>query len=223
MRATFKGATKELKKAGATRMGSNTFVGARLEEVKGCLQQTVVDARYTAEKYEDKGDEREVGNGGTVVREHKGGTAKRLVLDDSGFWLRVRQHVSLTMPICKLLRRHDSSAPSCGKVYHGWFEVGESIAESTVPYAQTAKEKYDDRWVYSHCPFFAAAYVLDPEFVEHDQASLQEVMEGFFETLSKVGVLMKLRKLQSEEGAFTDIWQRRAEAIKANPTQQLKN
>ena len=223
MRATFKGATKELKKAGATRMGSNTFVGARLEEVKGCLQETVVDARYTAEKYEDKGDEREVGNGGTVVREHKGGTAKRLVLDDSGFWLRVRQHVSLTMPICKLLRRHDSSAPSCGKVYHGWFEVGESIAESTVPYAQTAKEKYDDRWVYSHCPFFAAAYVLDPEFVEHDQASLQEVMEGFFETLSKVGVLMKLRKLQSEEGAFTDIWQRRAEAIKADPTQQLKN
>ena len=161
MRATFKGATKELKKAGATRMGSNTFVGARLEEVKGCLQQTVVDARYTAEKYEDKGDEREVGNGGTVVREHKGGTAKRLVLDDSGFWLRVRQHVSLTLPICKLLRRHDSSAPSCGKVYHGWFEVGESIAESTVPYAQTAKEKYDSRWVYSSI----FEYIRTPPFL----------------------------------------------------------
>ena len=139
------------------------------------------------------------------------------------FWQRVREHVSLTMPICKLLRRHDSSAPSVGKVYHGWFEVGESIAESSVPYAQTAKEKYDDRWVHSHSPFFAAAYVLDPEFVEHDQASLQEVMEGFFETLSKVAVLMKLRKLQREEGAFTDIWQRRVDAIKADPTHQLKN
>ena len=82
MRAQFTGKTKELKKAGATRMGSHTFVGERLEEVKVCLQQTVVDERYTAEGYEDRGDEREIGNGGTVLREeHKGGTAKKHVLE----------------------------------------------------------------------------------------------------------------------------------------------
>ena len=136
----FKGASKELKKAGATRMGSNTFVGERLEELKPCLQSTVVDPRYVKEKYEDKGDERETSNCGVVLREHKGGTAKRLVLDDDGFWRRVRDHVSLTMPICKLLRRHDSSAPSVGKVYHGWYEMGESIAESSVPYAADASD-----------------------------------------------------------------------------------
>lgn len=58
----FKGKTKELKKAGATRMGSHTFVGERLEELKGCLQATVVDPRYTAENYADKNDEREISN-----------------------------------------------------------------------------------------------------------------------------------------------------------------
>ena len=108
-------------------MGSHTFVGERLDELKSSLQATVVDQRYTAENYLDMSDKREIGNGGTVVREHKGGTAKKLVLDDAGFWQRVRRHVGLTMPICKLLRRHDSAAPSVGKVYHGWFEVGESI------------------------------------------------------------------------------------------------
>ena len=222
MRAQFKGKTKELKKAGATRMGSHTFVGERLEEVKVSLQETVVDSRYTAEGYEDRGDERELGNGGTVLREHKGGTAKKHVLDDSGFWQRVRQHVSLTMPICKLLRRHDSSAPSVGKVYHGWYEVGECIDESTVPYAATAKEKYDSRWAYSHSPFFAAAYVLDPEFVDHDQASNQEVMDGFGESLGKIGMLLQVRKL-NENGALTKIWQKRREAIKKDLTKTLKD
>ena len=49
-------------------MGSHTFVGERLEEVKVSLQETVVDQRYTAEGYEDRGDEREIGHGGTVLR-----------------------------------------------------------------------------------------------------------------------------------------------------------
>ena len=145
-------------------MGSHTFVGERLEELKSSLQATVVDERYTAENYLDRSDEREIGNGGTVLREHKGGTAKKLVLDDASFWQRVRRHVGLTMPICKLLRRHDSSAPSVGKVYHSWFEVGESINSSVeVPYAQAAKDKYDQRWIYAHCAFFAAAYMCSTQ------------------------------------------------------------
>ena len=224
MREAFKGKTKELKKAGATRMGSNTFVGERLEEVKGPLQATVVDTRYTAENYRDKTDQREDSNCLHVVREHKGGTAKRLVLDDSGFWQRVRSHVSLTMPVCKLLRRHDSSAPTVGKVYHGWFEMGESLGESSVSYAKDAQDKHAARWIYAHSPFFAAAYVLDPELVDHDQASNQEVMQGFMEVLQKIAVLMRVRQLQSEnEPPFTEIWKKRVEAITQDPTKQLKD
>jgi len=51
VRGVFNGKAKELKKAGATRMGSHTFVGERLEELKSSLQATVVDERYTAENY----------------------------------------------------------------------------------------------------------------------------------------------------------------------------
>lgn len=69
---------------------------------------------------------------------HKGGLAKKLVLDDeeNGFWERVKRHVQLTMPICKMLRRFDSSAPSTGKVYHSWFEVGEAIKEGDSLYTR---------------------------------------------------------------------------------------
>ena len=47
------GKSKELKKAGATRMGTNTWVGERLSELKSCLQQVVVDPEYIKENYKD--------------------------------------------------------------------------------------------------------------------------------------------------------------------------
>lgn len=167
----------ELKKAGATRMGTHTWVGERLEELKGCLQQSVVDPAYLAENYKDGPADVDIINGEKVAREHKGGTAKKFVLDDAdgGFWANVRDHVSLTMPICKFLRRHDSSAPATGKVYHGWFEVGEHCSNSQVFYAPAVTEKHEARWKYAHTGVFAAAYVVDPEFFEHDYSSNEEV------------------------------------------------
>ena len=85
------GKSCELKKAGATRMGTHTWVGERLEELKGCLQQVVVDPAYVAEKYKDVPADVDVVNGEKVSREHKGGTAKMFVLDDTdgGFWSNV--------------------------------------------------------------------------------------------------------------------------------------
>ena len=73
------------------------------------LQATVVDAEYVKQKYKDTGDSVEEGNGTRQVRQNKGGTAKRLVLDDEegGFWDRVRRHVRMTLPIFKLLRRRE--------------------------------------------------------------------------------------------------------------------
>ena len=107
-------------------MGTNTFVGERLVELKGSLQQTVVDAQYVAQNYKDLPSDHEVSNCSTVVREHKGGMAKKLVLDDAddGFWARVTAHVNISRPICKMLRRFDTSAPGVGKVYSSWFEIG---------------------------------------------------------------------------------------------------
>ena len=63
--------------------------------------------------------EHETGNCGTVVREHKGGMAKKLILDDAdgGFWQRVSSHVGIRMPICKMLRRFDTSAPGTAALH----------------------------------------------------------------------------------------------------------
>ena len=87
-------------------MGTHTWVGDRLQDLKSCLQQTVVDADYVKENYKDLPADMEYVSGEKVAREHRGGTAKKLILDDEcdGFWKRVADHVSLTMPICKFLR-----------------------------------------------------------------------------------------------------------------------
>ena len=89
-------------------------------------------------------------NGEKVAREHKGGTAKKFVLDDAaeGFWQRVDDHVKIAMPIWKFLRRHDSSAPATGKVYHGWYEMGDYLEKSEVRYAAESTAKHEARWAY---------------------------------------------------------------------------
>lgn len=56
------GKSKELKKAGATRMGTNTFVGERLVELHTCLQETVIDPQYVAQKYKDLPPDQDVSN-----------------------------------------------------------------------------------------------------------------------------------------------------------------
>ena len=142
--------------------------------------QVVVDPEYVAQKYKDAPIDAELDDADKVARAHKGGTAKQHVLDDTddGFWSNVEGHVALTMPICKFLRRHDSSAPATGKVYHGWFEMGEHIKKSSVEYANEVTDKHDSRWAYAHADFFAAAYVVDPEFIDHDQSSNEEVCRG---------------------------------------------
>lgn len=217
-----KGRSCELKKAGATRMGTNSWVGERLEELKSCLQQVVVDPDYVAEKFKDLPADVDVVAGAPVAREHRGGTAKLHVLDDTtgGFWENVRDHVSLTMPLCKFLRRHDSSAPAVGKVYHGWFEMGDHLQKSQVAYAPEACAKHERRWAYAHCPFFAAAYVLDPEFADHDQSSCEEVMEGFFTTLEKVACLLKVRTMSEADRTLAQRWEMRASMIEADPLTQ---
>ena len=72
------------------------------------------------------------------------------------------------MPIIKLLRMLDSNKPVIGKVYHRMFLLGERLKkmEATVPWAAAMGQKHAARWEYVHSPFDAAAYALDPEFLE---------------------------------------------------------
>ena len=146
------------------------------------------------------------------MRSNKGATTKKLVLDDDGFWTKVTDHVSLTMPLFKMLRRFDSSAPTIGKVYSSWFESGESLKASTAPFKSMAIEKHEARWAYGHSDFAAAAYVLDPEFHGHDQAANAEVMEGFMNVVERIAILRHARS-----ATYADAWKVRVAAIGDDP------
>ena len=132
--AQYLGKPLELLKEGATRFGTHTLVGERLLKLQGPLQRTVVLPEYLAQKYKDVGDTAEETGTGRMYRTNKGATTSKLVQENDGFWERVRTHVSVTKPIFKMLRRFDSSAPSVGKVYSSWFELGEHLGATNSTY-----------------------------------------------------------------------------------------
>lgn len=217
------GKAKELIKAGATtRFGTNTLVGQRLLELKSALQATVVDEEYAAKNYKDLGSTEEETGSGKVVRSNKGATTKKLVLDDTGFWEKVNVHVKTTIPVFKMLRRFDTGAPTVGKLYSSWFELGEHLnAVEESEYKQIAIEKHAERWAYGHADFAAAAYVLDPEFHAHSQESNTEVMEGFHNTVEKLAILNAARALSEDQpNLFRKDWDVRKKSIVDDPTQQ---
>lgn len=83
-------------------------------------------------------------------------------------------------------------------VYNGFFQLGEHLKDlkDSVKYKAELLEKHSERWLYGHCDFFAAAYVLDPEYIDHDQLSNEEVMEGFLNVVQKIAILEEARRLQ---------------------------
>jgi hypothetical protein len=44
---------------------------------------------------------------------------------------------------------------------------------------QQVKQLVVHRWNQLHSPIHAAGYILDPEFCDHDQNKVEEVMNGF--------------------------------------------
>ena len=186
----------ELVKAAATRFGTNTLVGERLLKLKGALQATCTDEEYVAQKYVDKGNSEEETGSGRIIRSNKGGTASKLCLDNNanGFWGRVASHVQATLPMLKMLRRFDTSAPTIGKLYSSWFELGRHFETTESEFKQHALQKHEERWAYSYAEIAGAAYVLDPEFLDHDQHKNEEVMKGFNDAVEKVAVLVMTRK-----------------------------
>ncbi|KAL1499928.1 hypothetical protein AB1Y20_012610 [Prymnesium parvum] len=215
------GHSKELVKAAATRFGTNTLVGQRLLQLEVPLRQTVSDVEYLKERYRDKANEMETTGCENKTRTHKGGTAAKLVSSttDDNMWDRIRMHVDATLPIYKMLRRHDSSAPTIGKVYSGWFELGKSFTSSNAPYAADLKEFHEDRWSYGHCDILAAAYMLDPEFLGHDFNAEPEIKTGFFATIKHVAMLQYVKgNLENYQKA----WEQRAAFLSKDPVHNIR-
>ncbi|KAL1512127.1 hypothetical protein AB1Y20_005395 [Prymnesium parvum] len=123
----------------------------------------------------------------------------------------------------KLLRRHDSSAPTAGKVYHGFFQLGEYIKEECkdVPYQKKLLEIQQERWCYGGAgPFYCAGYMLDPEFMHLRQSTNAEVVQGFNTILERIGILREVRRLHNEEQKFDDIWKARKALLEKDKKKQ---
>lgn len=146
------------------------------------------------------------------------------MLDDDGFWERVSQHVKATLPAMKMLRRFDTGAPTLGKLYSSWFELGmhfKNLPEGD-PLKQAAIKAHEERWAYGHSAISAAAYVLDPEFHGHSQESNSEVVEGFLDFVEKVGILMATRAQYADNPEhLKKLWDQRQQMINGNPEKQL--
>ena len=207
----------ELIKAAQTRFGTHTLVGERLQKLQGPLQATVCAPDYVAKKYKDTGNTIEEGGAGRRSYCNKGATCKRLIQDDEGFWVRVSKHVAATLPIFKFLRRVDTGSPTLGKLYSGWFELGEFLKGTMSDFKEVALNKWSERWAYGHCHAASAAYVVDPEFQTHNQSSNPEVTEGFLKTLEKIAILMEVRRMEAKSDELTRLWKQRAELIANDP------
>ena len=121
------------------------------------------------------------------------------------------------MAIFKFLRRVDTGSPTLGKLYSSWFELGESLKGATSDFKKIAIEKWSERWAYGHRDVAAAAYVVDPEFHSHDQASNDEVTRGYMATVEKIGILMEVRRRHHESpNELEQAWKKRCEFIKAD-------
>ena len=80
------------------------------------------------------------------------------------------------------------------------------------------RHQHTERWDYSDCSFYFAAYVLDPEFLEHTQQQSEEIMEGFLNALEKIAILLEVRRLELlTPGRFSKAWALRGRAINAEP------
>ena len=141
---------------------------SRLLRVKADLQQVVVSAEYgCSHKFSSRGrtaDEED----GEALDPGIGARVKAIILNEDGFWEPLTQILHIAMPLIKLLRMLDSNKPVIGKVYDRMFLVGERLRkmEATVSWAKEMGQKHADRWEYLHSPWHAAAYALDPEFIE---------------------------------------------------------
>ena len=207
----------ELIKAAATRFGTHTLVGERLKQLKPALQATVCAADYVAKNYKDTGNTIEDGGTGRRSYSNKGATCKKLIQDDRGFWAQVDNHLVATMPIFKFLRRMDTGAPTVGKCYSSWFELGEYLRSLSSSFKSVALKSWELRWAYGHRDVASAAYVVDPEFHGHDQAANSEVTQGYIATLEKIGILMEVRRREGASQELAAKWKLRCKFINEDP------
>jgi hypothetical protein len=109
-------------------------------------------------------------------------------------WDGINRVVQVLSPIVSVLRMADADIPCTGLVYQQMSELEKILSKVVLDdnpqkSRQLVRELKDclaDRWAYLHNDFYAAAYALNPAFLEHDLSECDaEIMSGFNAVLLK--------------------------------------
>ena len=114
---------------------------SRALRVKADLQQTVVSAEYSQQKFSSRGRREDDLEDGDHLDPNIGTQVKTIVLDESGFWGPLMTILFVAMPLIKLLRAMDGNKPMNGKLYDRMFTIGERIKklkEQGISWASTS-------------------------------------------------------------------------------------
>lgn len=162
---------KRLVKWCETRFATSFFMLQRLLEVREALERTIVDESVT-EHY------KRYGNRAGNYQDMKRG------INDDFFWEEAETVVNLFKPAVELLRLVDGGKQCMGKVYVHMWRLGEGIEkveELTLAQKAELKSIHSERWEKMCSKLQKAAYALDPEFLEHEVETIEEVMTALWD------------------------------------------
>jgi len=190
---------KGLIKPGETRFGTNVIMIQRLVELKDELQEMVASRAYKA-WIQNKG-----------YKDTSNAVCETIL--SQLFWSRCQMYLDLHNPVYELLRLVDGESPVIGKLYYRMFQIQKIInGFPNVSDAQRRElyQRFLSRWTMLHNPLHAAAFLLDPEFIEMDQHTNQEVMTGFYTLVERlhtdvqeqVLIATQLTQFRSAHGIF---------------------
>ena len=192
------------KKFGLYRGKATRFAGkfremSRMLRVKSCLQAVVVSEEYQQMKFTRRGTTHNSNSAASSTMPadddddldpNIGQVARDILLDEAGFWKPMTIILYIALPLLKLLRAMDGTKPVLGKVYYRMYIVQERLqklkATGKVPWIDAMIGIHKYRWKYLHSDFHAAAYALDPEFIDYVADMDHEVMDGLGNVIAKM-------------------------------------
>jgi len=180
-----------LYRAKVTRFAGKFREMGRALRVKADLQQVVVSSEYNAQKFSTRGRKEDELEDGEQLDANIGTIVKSIILDEVGFWNPLISILFVALPLIKLLRAMDGKKPMIGKVYDRMFTIGQRIEQlesKGISWASTMAQKHASRWEYLHSPFHAAAYALDPEYMETVGELDAATQEGLMTVLERMAL-----------------------------------
>lgn len=123
---------------------------------------------------------------------------KQIIEDDTGFWTNLTHVLRICTPIVVLLRLMDGRKPCIGKIYDRMFMISQHIEKyKHVDWVKQVEAIHAAQWEYLHSYMHAAAYALDPEFLNTEGGFDSATQEGLLKVVERIC----LRDVMSEAPA----------------------